>query len=172
MESPHLLSTMRSSIRCSSHTQVPRPFWMGEGDPQILLMFYKSFIRGIIDYGSILFANATESTLALLDRVQNQGLRLHYWEPSKLRPFRLLNTNPIFLHSSCEEFTSPNNMYSERFPILPTRIYIITVQLSIPRESRNLFPLYPKSSKSQYKIDRYPYKNLSYLEISHDWPAQ
>jgi len=46
------------------------------GDPASLLLFYKSFVRSIIDYDSFLYANAPETTLLLLEWVQNHAIRL------------------------------------------------------------------------------------------------
>ena len=49
--------------------------WWG-ADPQVCLLFYKSFLRSIIDYGSLLYASASKHLLRKLDIIQNKALRI------------------------------------------------------------------------------------------------
>ena len=49
--------------------------WWG-GHPSICLMIYKSLIRSIIDYGSILYGNASKYELANIDRLQYKAIRV------------------------------------------------------------------------------------------------
>jgi len=44
-------------------------------DPFIMSIFYKSFIRSKLDYGSVFYASASHSQLSKLDRLQNKALR-------------------------------------------------------------------------------------------------
>jgi len=129
-------------------------------------MFYESFVGGIIDYGSILYANDPESTLALLDRAQNQGLTLSMGA-TKTTPIPVLqyesNISPLFLRRI--------QSTQKRSPILPTQICFITFQFFIHGDSRNLFPLYTESSKSiTLWIAAYT-NRLKSLEIFHEWPT-
>ena len=112
-------------------------------DPQILLMFYKFFMRGIMDYGSILYANAPESTLAFLDWVQNQGLKFTL-EATKTTPIPALQYESKILPFSWEESALPNNTFLKRSLILQVQTYL---NFFIPRDSRKPCPFYPKSSK-------------------------
>jgi len=38
--------------------------------------FYKAFVRSLMEYGAFLYDNAPESTLLLLERIQNHAIRL------------------------------------------------------------------------------------------------
>ena len=49
--------------------------WWG-GHPQTLLTLYRVLIRSVLDYGSFIYATASKSRLAVLDRLQNRGLRI------------------------------------------------------------------------------------------------
>ena len=62
--------------------------WRG-GDPIVLAMFYKSFIRSELDYGSVL-----ETHLIRLDRVQHQALR---WILDAVDPFNKQICSPFTL---------------------------------------------------------------------------
>ena len=45
-------------------------------DPKTAIMFYKSYILSIIDYGSILYGSASASNLKTIDRIQYKALRI------------------------------------------------------------------------------------------------
>lgn len=49
--------------------------WWG-GHPLTMLNFYKAYVRSHLDYGSLILLKCTKNTLAKLDRVQFQGLRV------------------------------------------------------------------------------------------------
>lgn len=44
--------------------------------PAIALMFYRAYIRSIIDYGCVFYGNSAKSNLSILDRVQYKALRI------------------------------------------------------------------------------------------------
>ena len=56
-------------LKCVTHTS-----W--GADPNISLIIYKSYIRSIIDYGSIFYNQAAKCHLEKIDKVQAQSLRL------------------------------------------------------------------------------------------------
>lgn len=45
-------------------------------DPDINLLFYKSYVWPILDYGSIFYGSATNSRLVKIDRIQYKAKRL------------------------------------------------------------------------------------------------
>lgn len=45
-------------------------------DPKVAILFYRSYVRSILDYGSIFYDSATNSRLVKLDRIQYKALRL------------------------------------------------------------------------------------------------
>ena len=45
-------------------------------DPPTSLLFYRSYVRSIVDYGSILYGTAAKSHLSQLDRLQLKYLRI------------------------------------------------------------------------------------------------
>ena len=49
--------------------------WWG-ADVKTALVFYKSYIRSIIDYGCTLYGSASKSTLKSLDIIQNKAIRI------------------------------------------------------------------------------------------------
>nr|CAI5843233.1 unnamed protein product [Callosobruchus analis] len=49
--------------------------WWG-ADPLIALTFYKSYIRSVVDYGSIIYGNASKRLLKKLDVLQNNAIRI------------------------------------------------------------------------------------------------
>lgn len=44
--------------------------------PAIALMFYRAYIRSIIDYGCVFYASSAKSNLSVLDRLQYKALRI------------------------------------------------------------------------------------------------
>lgn len=49
--------------------------WWG-ANPNVMLMFYKAYIRAKIDYGSIFYSSATSTNLKTIDKLQYKCLRL------------------------------------------------------------------------------------------------
>ena len=49
--------------------------WWG-ADPKICLIFYKAYLRSIIDYGSIVYGSAANTILKKVDIMQNKALRI------------------------------------------------------------------------------------------------
>lgn len=45
-------------------------------DPAICLLFYRAYIRSIIDYGCTLYGSTCTTTLSILDRIQYKSLRI------------------------------------------------------------------------------------------------
>lgn len=45
-------------------------------DPKIALMFYRAYIRSIIDYGSTLYGSASHTNLLIIDRIQYKAIRI------------------------------------------------------------------------------------------------
>lgn len=45
-------------------------------DATISLMFYRSYIRSVIDYGSVLYGSASNTNLLILDRIQYKSIRI------------------------------------------------------------------------------------------------
>lgn len=45
-------------------------------DPNIMLLFYRSLIRSILDYGSLLYHSACDSELAKIEKIKNKCLRI------------------------------------------------------------------------------------------------
>lgn len=45
-------------------------------DPKISLMFYRSYIRSIIDYGCVFYGSASNSNLTKIDRIQYKAIRI------------------------------------------------------------------------------------------------
>jgi len=58
-------------------------YWHGGGtDPKILLRLYKVYIRSIFEYGSISFLHCPESSLNILQKIQNRAIRICLRLPS------------------------------------------------------------------------------------------
>jgi len=148
----------------------------GGGDPQILLVFYKSFIRGIIDYGSSLYANTPESTLTLMDRVQNQGLKLLVaLRTTKTTPIPALqseaNVLPLLLrsiHLAKQYVLRTVSNSTNEFTSLLFNFPYLKIQKTISFVSRIILELKPLNHSS-YIVDRYPYKNSNAAssQVSH-----
>jgi len=146
------------------------------GDPTIFLTFYETFVRGIIDYGSILYANAPDSTLVLLDRIQNQSLRFAFGT-SKTTPIPALEYEtkipPVFLRrihlvvqyvlKKPSTSTSTDATPYQFLKIHNTWKYTKLMSL-LSRIIRELCSL----KSSVYNKDRYAYMNLTYLEMFYE----
>jgi len=149
---------------------------MGGGDPSILILFYKSFIRSIMDYGSIRFANAPKSTLILQDRVQNYFIRLAIGA-TKYRPSQLSNSNPTLPPLLKKNATNPSirpTLSLQYRHINPRSLSHYTRHIEVPPSYTIHLPN-SKSLKGTFHLtqtDEYPYKALPYMEIFNDWPSK
>lgn len=56
-------------LRCISRSK-----W--GADPKISLLFYRSYIRSILDYGCILYGSASNTNLLSIDRIQYKSIRI------------------------------------------------------------------------------------------------
>lgn len=93
-------------------------------DPNICLLFYRSLIRSIIDYGSVFYGSATENHLKKIEVIKNKSLRLS---------IGFLKSTPInILETECCE------------PPLNIRRQLLS--------DRTLSKLYSKSSETVNKI--------------------
>jgi len=147
------------------------------GDPASLLLFYKSYVRSIIDYGSFLYANAAETTLLLLERVQNHAISLALGA-TKTTPILVLQAEskiPLLsfgrtklAHQHTLKPTSCSNTATlKKFLTVHKTWRFIRKYPLLFVISRDLY----ETNKFIFKTDRYEYKNLPYLEIHHHWPT-
>lgn len=69
--------------------------WWG-AEPQIALLFYKTYIRSIIDYGCTLYGSASNLTLKKIDVVQNRALRvcIGAMNSTPVEPLRIESNEP------------------------------------------------------------------------------
>ena len=49
---------------------------VGGTEPKTLIRLYKTYVRSVIEYGSVCFMHCPETTLAALQKVQNKAIRI------------------------------------------------------------------------------------------------
>ena len=49
---------------------------MGGTDPKILIRLYKVYVRSIFEYGSVCFVHSPDSTLDIMQKIQNRAIRI------------------------------------------------------------------------------------------------
>ena len=146
-------------------------------DPTVLSLFYKSFIRSKIDYGSTLYANAAHAHLVRLDRVQHQAL---WWilgackttpiadlhAETKIPPLnirRIYLTNKYVLHSlsliNHHSLKCMSTIY-QKWRFASSKIPLLS---SVAHSHR-------KVHKAILKINIYPYNNIIYSDIFRTYP--
>ena len=134
------------------------------------MTFYKTFVRCIIDYGSILCANDPNSTLVLLDGVQNQSI-------VQDSPKALPKPHPFQLSSMSLEFLLSPEKNPAGISIYPSLYQFLIVHntwkctKSMPLLSQIIKELYPRTT-SVYSTDTYVYMNTPYLDIFHKLPSK
>ncbi|KAJ8914858.1 hypothetical protein NQ315_014871 [Exocentrus adspersus] len=90
----HINSTCK---RASNALNILRVFGNKKwgADPNICLLFYRSLVRSILDYGSVSYGSANNCHLNKIEKIKNQGLRLC---------IGFLNSTPInIMESECSE---------------------------------------------------------------------
>ena len=71
----HIKKIREKCLKALNIIKFLRGCWWG-ADPSTLLIFFKSFIRPIIDYASFLYFPTKKSKALALERIQYQGIRL------------------------------------------------------------------------------------------------
>jgi len=164
-------------IQRHPHPEISLTKEMGRG-PIYSYSFYKSFIRSIMDYGSILFANAPETSLMLLERIQNHSIRLALGAikttpvpalqyESKISPLRIRRIQLTQQYVLRTLSNSDTDMLNQYLTIYNTwRFSRISLLISQIYNSISGF------HKHLIKTDKYPYKTLPYLEIVFEWSVK
>ena len=63
------------SQRAEKRLNILRILAWGGTDPKILVRLYKVYIRSIFEYGSVCFVHSPDSTLDIMQRIQNRAIR-------------------------------------------------------------------------------------------------
>jgi len=174
----HHITYLRDRAFSASHILKALSPTKWGGDPTILVLFYKAFIRSIMEYGANLFANAADTHLVLLERVQNHAIRM---------AIGATKTTPI-----------PALQCEANVPPLTIRRFKLTYQYVVRKISKHNISILIKYSKIYHTwrfkkkmpfisqiakellnlktilttVDRYEHKTLPYFEIFYQWPTQ
>ena len=62
--------------RAEKRLNILRILAWGGTDPKILIRLYKVYIRSIFEYGSVSFVHSPDSTLDILQKIQNRAIRI------------------------------------------------------------------------------------------------
>lgn len=146
-------------------------------DPLTLSLFYKSFVRSVIDYGSFIFGNASSSNLICLDRVQNQSLRLIVGA-RKSTPIQALQAEtaipPLHIRRLylAHRYVYAKSSRSDSL-ILPQFFSLVRTWRLAPRKLpliSRIASLSTETCSALLKTNKYRYYNLPYFEIFHSHP--
>ena len=64
------------SQRAEKRLNILRILAWGGTDPKILIRLYKVYVRSIFEYGSVCFVHSPDSTLDIMQKIQNRAIRI------------------------------------------------------------------------------------------------
>lgn len=148
--------------------------WWG-AHPNTLLVFYQSYIRSIIDYGSILYGSASNSILKRVDTVQNKALRICIgaMKSTPLIPLHVETQEPPLQYR--RQFLSEKYVLQAEYKHLPIMSKISQLSISDLTNKywskKNSPPLcygFRQTSEDRnnlFTISDIPHWNLEYLDL-------